>query len=258
MDVVITKDDTRGHIINRYKFRVFATGGHTDDEKEANEAFEETQTDAPEDEQTPQSVSKRDELVESLLQKTDEMSSNFINLQLKLEEQEKEHKEALQQCEKSYYEKGLQEGQAQELARQEALQKEQKEGFLEAIKRVDSAAQSFQNGLQNIENELIEAALQIAKEVVMNEISLASTEIAKTVASKLVEELSNAASITLKVNPHDYTEIAQHLSSLQHVNVVADSAVALGGVIALSESGNIDADIQKRFDQVKASVMTGK
>jgi len=46
------------------------------------------------------------------------------------------------------------------------------------------------------------------------------------------------------------------LGTLEHVNVVADSAVSEGGVVVISDAGNIDAQISKRFQRVKKAALS--
>ena len=68
--------------------------------------------------------------------------------------------------------------------------------------------------------------------------------------------MQSASKITLKVNPKDHGEISQRVGSLEHVEVISDSAVSEGGVIALSDAGNIDAQISKRFERVKRAALS--
>ena len=46
------------------------------------------------------------------------------------------------------------------------------------------------------------------------------------------------------------------MESLERVEIVADSAVSNGGVIAISDAGNVDAQISKRFERVKKTVLS--
>jgi len=71
-------------------------------------------------------------------------------------------------------------------------------------------------------------------------------------SSELIKELQSASKITLKVNPKDHGAISEHVGSMEHIEVVSDSAVSEGGVIALSDAGNIDATIKERFDMAKS------
>jgi len=71
----------------------------------------------------------------------------------------------------------------------------------------------------------------------------------------LIEELSEASKITLRVNPADHGIISEKVGSLKHVEVLSDRAISLGGVVAISDVGNIDSQIKKRFERLKRSLL---
>ena len=62
--------------------------------------------------------------------------------------------------------------------------------------------------------------------------------------------------MTIKVNPKDHAAISEHFGKMQHLTVLADSAVSEGGVIVISDAGNIDAQISKRFERVKKAALS--
>ena len=88
------------------------------------------------------------------------------------------------------------------------------------------------------------------------EVSENSAKIAKVLASELIKELQSASKVSLKVNPADHGVISESVGSLKHVEVVSDSAISKGGVVAISDAGNIDAEISKRFDRVKKAALS--
>ena len=98
--------------------------------------------------------------------------------------------------------------------------------------------------------------VDIAKEVVDAELKENSTKVAFGLSKELIKELQNASKITLKVNPKNHGEISKRVGSLKHVEVISDGAVSEGGVIALSDVGNIDAQISKRFQRVKRAALS--
>jgi len=59
------------------------------------------------------SQSSKDALIESLLKKTDEMTSNFIKLQMKLETMTEEHKTELFSVKEESFAEGVEAGKAQ-------------------------------------------------------------------------------------------------------------------------------------------------
>lgn len=265
MEVVINESISGRHTIDKYKFKVFSSGSSSDDEH--TKSFAEQQLEeqpvaqrveeAPASESKPQpSPSHRDELVESLLKKTDDVTSNFIKMQMKIEEMEQQHKAALEAARQEAYESGVQDG-------RNALQKEVDDAnenglqqFAESVKKLETTAEHYMQAVGKIESELTLAAIDIAKEVIAIEVSEQGSEIAKKLASSLIKELQGAAKVTLKVNPADHGEISQHVGTLSHVNVVSDKAISRGGVIAISDAGNIDSEVMKRFERIKQAALS--
>ena len=158
MEIVINESKMERHSVNKYKFKVFSAGAQEHEEHTqsyAEQQLEESPV-AEHVEQQPVSTaaaaiaSHRDELVESLLKKTDDVTSNFIKMQMKLEDMEKAHKAALEQATKEAFEQGVQAG-------REALQKEVDEAhanglaqFAESVKTLETSAQTFEQALAEV------------------------------------------------------------------------------------------------------------
>ena len=123
--------------------------------------------------------------------------------------------------------------------------------YASSIVKLENSAKEFESALEEIKKELIGAALDISKEVIKVELSENSSKVAITLSGELIKELQSSSKIVLKVNPADHGAISQATGSLAHVEVMSDNAVSLGGVIAISDAGNIDAQIAKRFERVK-------
>jgi flagellar assembly protein FliH len=197
------------------------------------------------------SQSSKDSLIESLLNKTDEMSSNFIKLQMKLESMSDEHKAELKKVKDESYAAGLEAGKALALKEEDKNMANALSLYASSIVKLENSAKEFESALEEIKKELIGAALDISKEVIKVELSENSSKVAITLSGELIKELQSSSKIILKVNPADHGAISQATGSLSHVEVMSDSAVSLGGVIAISDAGNIDAQIAKRFERVK-------
>ncbi len=266
MAEVISADKLSRHNVDKYSFKVLSIGGA----KKANlKAFGKkenpptTQTvehkaETPNQNDTPtqqSSKSSKDELIESLLKKTDEMSSNFIKLQMKLEAMQEEHKAELEKIKEVSFEEGRLKGIEEANKECKAKYQESLNLFATSISKLDSKANEYNDALEKTKSELTKAAIDIAKEVVSIELSEHSQKIASQLASSLIDQLKDAAKITLKVNPKDYAALSEQFEKLENIKVVADNAVSEGGVIALSDIENIDAEIQNRFEQVKRVVL---
>jgi len=190
------------------------------------------------------------------MKKTDDMSSNFIKLQMKLEAKDEEYEKNIQKAKEDAFAEGLEAGKQQQVETQKDNNESGLEQFSTSVATLEKSASEFDVALENIKNELITAALDIAKEVISVEISENSSEVAKVLSSELIKELQSASKVTLKVNPKDHGAISEKTGSLKHIEVISDSAVSEGGVIAISDAGNIDSQISKRFDRVKKAALS--
>jgi len=275
MDTVITEYNMDLHVINKYNFKIIASGAHTDSNAQTSaKEFTASSILVKDDQVTekvqeitepvqapvladaePISKSSKDELIESLLKKTDDMSSNFIKMQMKLEEKDEEYKKALEDEKAKAFEEGKQAGikEAQDLV--QAEHEELKKQFSASIQTLDTSTKEFSTSIEGIKEELIHAAVDISKEVILVETSERGNEIANILAKDLISEIQGSAEVTIKVNPNDKLSLEQSLGSLENIKIVADNAIANGGVVVVSDAGNIDGDIMKRYERVKNAAL---
>ncbi|OHE15129.1 MAG: flagellar assembly protein FliH [Sulfurimonas sp. RIFOXYD2_FULL_37_8] len=256
MPSIITSEKIQKHNVDRYNFKVLSLGSES--QEEAEKSFLSSNIPSKEENKVEREVdtsgisqSSKDSLIESLLNKTDEMSSNFIKLQMKLESMSDEHKAELKKVKDESYAAGLEAGKALALKEEDKNVANALSLYASSIVKLENSAKEFESALEEIKKELIGAALDISKEVIKVELSENSSKVAITLSGELIKELQSSSKIVLKVNPADHGAISQATGSLAHVEVMSDNAVSLGGVIAISDAGNIDAQIAKRFERVK-------
>jgi len=259
---IISSTKINKHNVDKYSFKVLALGTETQDEVQSAQGakkhiFEEQESRVEREIDTSAiSQSSKDSLIESLLKKTDEMSSNFIKLQMKLESMGDEHKIELKKVKDESYAEGLEAGKALALKEEEKNTANALSQYSASVIKLENSAKEFEGALEEIKKELISAALDISKEVIKVELSENSNKVAVALSQELIKELQGASKVVLKVNPKDHGAISQAAGSLAHVEVMSDSAVSLGGVIAISDAGNIDAQISKRFERVKRAALS--
>lgn len=261
MAVVISGKNIEKHIVDKYNFKVFSMGSNSFEEakplkeeqftKDKNPGIRASDIDS-----SALSTGSKDSLIESLMKKTDEMSSNFIKLQMKLETKEEEFALELQRVKESSFAEGVEVGKEQSKNENEDNVTSGLAQFSSSVITLEKSAKEFEIALENIKSELISAALDISKEVVNIELGTNSNAIAQTLSEELIKELQSASKVTLKVNPKNHGFISQQVGSLEQVEIVSDSAVSEGGVIAISDAGNIDAQISKRFERVKRAALS--
>lgn len=269
MAVVISSDNIDGHSVDKYNFKVLASQGQKKslfDTSSTEEASGQNSSQTPQASIEPAkesgvdssalSQSSKDSLIESLMKKTDDMSSNFIKLQMKLEAKEEEFEGALKQAKEQSFQEGVTTGIQQAQSKNEGNITQTLSQFSASVATLEKSAKEYEVALENIKAELMSAAVDIAKEVVNSELSENSNNIAQLLAQELIKELQSASKITLKVNPKNHGVVSENVGKLEHIEIISDSAVSEGGVIAMSDAGNIDAQISKRFERVKRAVLS--
>jgi flagellar assembly protein FliH len=261
MATIISSDRLERHNVDKYNFKVLSMQQQTSSNPKENfsgytkDNHPSMRESDKEKDGNEMSSSSKDSLIESLMQKTDEMSSNFIKLQMKLEEKEEEFAKKLQKEKEEAYNQGLEDAKKQLQSATKTEESSAIEQLSLSVKKLETSALEYESALEKIKSELVVAALDIAKEVVTKEISKEGEEIAYNLSKELIEELQEASQITIKVNPKHHGYISEKLGVTQKVNVVSDSAISEGGVIVMSDVGNKDAQIEKRFERVKKAAL---
>lgn len=283
---VITSETSPAHFIENYRFKVLGSNERAQDsapvlieENNLSEELNEQNLEQGGENFTPQSQPARQmqpnmqnhfapqpqnsqahqpgfdsSFVEELLKKTDELSSNIIKLQMQIENQESEFAKRLEAEIARAKEDGKNEGIAQTNAANEAKIKELEAKFSASAAKLDEQYVKFDEFLKKSEEELGQTAIKIAKEVIEKEVSSASSQIAHHLANSLIKELSDVKNIEIRVNPEDSDYLKEQFSKNERVKVSADDAISKGGVVIISEGGNIDATMQTRLEKLKMLV----
>lgn len=259
-DVIITKDNFDEHTVGKYQFKILSGLNGASVHEAAEElgleySSSETQETKVFHELPQTGSSNKDELIESLLKKADEMSSNFIKMQMKLETLQEEQASLIEAAKKTSYDEGFAAGILGEQSQDSQRKEQSQEQLSNSVKTLENAASQFKSALEAIQGELTHTALEIAREVIGIETQENSAKIAAKLAADLIEELGEASKITLRVNPLDHGFISEKVGSLSHVEVLSDRAISQGGVVAISDLGNIDSQIKKRFERLKRSLL---
>ena len=283
---VITSETSPAHFIENYRFKVLGSNERAQDsapvlieENNLSEELNEQNLEQGGENFTPQSQPVHQmqpnmqnhfapqsqnsqahqpgfdsSFVEELLKKTDELSSNIIKLQMQIENQESEFAKRLEAEIVRAKEDGKNEGIAQTNAANEAKIKELEAKFSASAAKLDEQYAKFDEFLKKSEEELGQTAIKIAKEVIEKEVSSASSQIAHHLANSLIKELSDVKNIEIRVNPEDSDYLKEQFSKNERVKVSADDAISKGGVVIISEGGNIDATMQTRLEKLKMLV----
>ena len=253
---VINSDSIEKHLIKKYNFKVLGSSTHHEDCKDKE--FEESELkedDLGKEIDESKSAEIKDTFIAELLQKSDKMSEDIIKLQMQIEEGQKEFEARLEKETKEAYERGKREGFEEAKEQMQKEIEDLKKQYLSSIEKMDKLITDFKDYFEKAKEQMSEVSFEIAKEVIAKEVSEDSKNIAYLLAKKLIEDIKDAAKITIKTNPDDYEYVKEKFQDIQNIEVSKDEAISKGGVILLSEVGNIDGDIKTRVEKAKELIL---
>ncbi len=267
---IITEAHKERHDIKKYNFRNMEISNKSETPAQSNAESQVIETPQP----TMQTVEPpkqaepsidapalklfETEVIDKILQKSDVLAQSLQKLQERFDKQEKEISEKVNSAKAEAKEQGFNEGYQKAKQELEAQINSQRELYALSIQRIDSNITESKNHILGLEKELSSIALDIAREVIAAEISTNSAKIASSLARTLLQDLSQNTQVTLKVFPGDLEELKESLKDLNQVVLEADQAISKGGVVILSNEGNIDGDIFMRFETLKKSILENK
>lgn len=255
-DNIIDKQQIDDHSIQRYRFKVLGSNlaeaqMHASDDE--SPVIRDTLTEPLFDEVAPPVRLEEGQnlFVEELLKKTDELSSNIIKLQMQIEKQELEFSNRLNEELKRERESSYSLGYQKAKEEIEAQGQEVKSRYLKSITHVETLYKQMEEVITKVESDIIETACEIAREVIKKEVKTSSAQIAQTLSKELIKELKEASKIELKVNPRDFEALQEGYLKDEKIKVTSDDSITLGGVVVLSDIGNLDGNLSMRLEKVK-------
>jgi len=245
---IINDKKAQKHIIKPYKFKPL-------EDSEEFVSFSSENNDVVDEvisESTNNETLSNNEVVENLLKKIEELSDNFVKAQISFEEEIKKCHQESQQKIKESFEEGYQK--AKEECKKECEDKlqETQNLYQDSIKKLEEISAIFNKKIEDIEKELVAVALDIANEVLQKEVREDSKNIALSLAKSLLNDIKEASKVTIKVNPKDAEFLKENIKDIE---IIPDEAVKKGGIVILSDVGNIDGDIEERFNAVKEAIL---
>jgi len=250
---IISNENSQKHIVKPYKFKELRETDEKGDENIQEYIEEEKTEENNESNESQNNNNQSNELIERLLTKIEELSNNIINIESSFQNQLNECKQQIQTEKQKAYEDGIKAGFEQAHNEMGNALMEKMNLLEESIIKIDKINETFEEKILSIEKELVSVALDIAKEVIQKEISENSKEIAYNLAKSLMDDIKDATKIKIKVNPKD----AEFLKSKEfhNVEILEDPAVKEGGVVIVSDVGNIDGEIINRFKAIKEAIL---
>ncbi len=197
------------------------------------------------------------ELIERLLERSDGLAKSLEAVQSQLDRQQEEMEKILREAKEESKAQGIKEGEEKAKAQLQEEIDRQLQAFADSITHLAETSLKVEKQIEDIEKDLSLIAIDIAKEVIAKEVSADSGSIALTLSKKLLETLKEATKILVKLNPQDYALLLKRFDSDERVKLQADKAIARGGVVVISDSGNLDGTIASRFENLKRSILEG-
>jgi len=248
------------YAIKKYQYKAF----DKDEEQEVREFAPQqiSQERAPEPVQAyaqPVAHDHRHEMsqkqIETLLGKIEELSSGMIKMEMQMEKQQADFTSRLEEDKKRAYDDGFNAATAEFDAAYKSKSDESDRALSLSVKKLDDIATSYELKLIEIEKELAKTAMSIAEQVIKKEVTENSSKIALSLVKELLSKLKEASKIKIKANKIDAAYLKKALASLSKVVVEEDDAVQKGGVIALSDIGNLDGNIYARLLKIKEDLL---
>jgi len=240
------------HVIKPYNFKPLEEDSNN---KSKSEDIKEQENIIYTSQQTENNQSKISEkVIEKLLGKIEELSNNIVKIQEEFKNQLNECKKEIEIQKQKAFEEGYKKGKEDASLELNKILEEKLKLLDSSIKKIDNINKVFEEKILSLEKELVSIALDIAKEVIQKEVSENSKEIAYNLAKALMEDIKDATQVTIKVNPKDASYLKEEL---KNVKIIEDDAVKEGGVVIISDVGNIDAEIKQRFKTIKDAILEG-
>jgi flagellar assembly protein FliH len=166
-----------------------------------------------------------------------------------------EHRERLAALEREAFTKGYAQG---ERAGLEAGGKRAEAMLRRVAQTIEELGGLRQTLIHETEREMVQLALTLARRVVHREVTL-DPELAAALAHVALERLGTTTPATIRLNPEDYTIVAQDGARWggQTVTVVPDPSISRGGCLVDSAFGSVDATIERQFDELSRALFGG-
>ena len=240
------------HIVENYSFKAFDDDTFVDTTPK-EEVEEDTSSTTPSPSPPPIS-DKHFQVMEQLLKKSDDISNTIIKLEQALSNKDEQCQKRIDEIKESNYKFGYNEGYNEAKRELENRVNEHLSKLIESLHKIDKVYQDYQNKAENIEKELVAVAVDIAQEVIAKELSKHSKEIALSLTKELINDIKEATKIEIKVNPLDYDYVKDKIN-LDKITIKPDNAISPGGVVIISDVGNIEAEIAERFKVIKNNIL---
>lgn len=256
---IINKEEVEEHSVQKYRFKVIGSNLadiqdslHVEEQyPDDNSLIADVKPIFEEISQVARLEEGQNQFIEELLRKTDELSSNVIKLQIQIEKQEQDFNNRLSDEVTRERENAYKEGHQKAKEESEVLVQEMKSRYLKSISSLDELYKKMEVVFAKLEVDISSTAFEIAKEVIKKEVKDSSASIAISLSKELLKDIKDATKVELRVNPKDLEALREVYPEDEKIKVTADDSITLGGVVILSDVGNLDGNLAMRLEKVK-------
>jgi flagellar assembly protein FliH len=113
--------------------------------------------------------------------------------------------------------------------------------------------------IRHTEKQMVQLALAVARRVVHREVAL-DPQVLATMMRVALERVSDAAKVTVRLNPVDHQSVTAALSgsaTSDQVTLLADGRVPRGGCRVESEYGDVDAGVDAQIQEIARALLGG-
>ena len=133
-------------------------------------------------------------------------------------------------------------------------------GQIELIGRFLEEAEQLKNSvMREAEPQVVSLAMKIAEKIIQVEVE--NREIVPKLVKFAIEQTVDRQLVEVRVNPDDYDSVekirSDIMSSVKRIGelvIVQDTTVVRGGCFISTPSGNIDAQIDNQFDELRRTL----
>jgi len=124
----------------------------------------------------------------------------------------------------------------------------------EAIGKLIRTANEISKKYEELENAAVEMVLDIAKKVILKELS-EDRDVIKNMVKEAIG-LSDSSKLKIKLNPEDAKALGDIGINSKEIEVVEDGSLKKGSLIIEEDNGNvIDASVDTKLKQIKESIV---
>lgn len=176
----------------------------------------------------------------------EQLLSNAREEAARIIEQAEKDKEMIEQAAR---EKGMQFVQTSVQTEVESQVREMRANLTETIEKISSMAEELSAGA---EVQLVELAIEIAKKIVMREVTI-DREIALALAKVSLRRLNSRTAAQVRLSPDDFAFVQTNREKLEFhgsLEIVEDRSITPGGCLIHTDTGDIDARVESQFDEI--------